>query len=129
MEDNEIINKIKTYQTQLLRYCHHPDCNEIHECPKDHKWCDLNLDLDTAIAWTVTRLINNLIMQLEKQDSVDSKYRTTKEYLKKLDLIVFIIDHHRNRYENLNNILNDLFNSLKQFCLEFYLTDSNKTNP
>lgn len=47
--------------SNLMKYCHHKKCKKINECPERHSRCESGLDIDTAIAWYLKRLLQGVI--------------------------------------------------------------------
>jgi len=38
-------------QKELKKYCHEVGCKNVGVCPEKHAACNLNLDLNTSVAW------------------------------------------------------------------------------
>ena len=125
-----MIDKIKKARNDLLKYCHHSDCNEINECPQWHDKCEKRLGLDTAIAWITFKLTNRLLMIIRsKRYSLKTKFQAIEDYLDQIALLIIITDLHRGQYEDLYNILHTLFNSVEDLKNEIpFLTKLKNSN-
>lgn len=60
---------LKAASDKLKRYCHVKDCEQIHRCPQQCMDCnlsemDLHLDIDTALAWTTSMIIEDFFTNI-----------------------------------------------------------------
>ena len=106
----EYLEFLSEAKLELMEYCHHPDCTEITECPRDHEICRETLDLDTAIAWQLVREIKT--MSYNTYVMWPDKERVLKEAENlqiQLGFAYNIIRAHSCRYSRLVNILSRFY--------------------
>ena len=106
----EIRKKLEIQRKKLLQYCHCPACDDLYECPWTHKDCRKKLNLDTAIAWTVSNIIHQILREYPFAD------------LKTCHNILFhlfeTVQFHEDQYPFLHQLLKGTWLLINKLCTQ-----------
>ena len=113
------LKNFKRFEERFRKYCHDERCEDIFTCPRGHENCCGKLDLDTAIAWIISKDIKYLNIVIEDfiegyADNKDLKYAFDELYLS-YKKCISIVAFHNDGYLELYELLRELADWIYSF--------------
>jgi hypothetical protein len=102
--------KLQYFSHKLKAMCHHPTCNDIHGCPKEHPpRCYEHLGLHTSIAWEAAWTVERLLVLLRNEPPFKEKMRKeeTEALLLLLNALQHVVQRHDASYPQLADLLSE----------------------
>jgi len=106
-EKKELIEACEVLAELLAKYCHHKNCKYIYKCPAKHPKCKQKLELDTAIAWRLSKKLHSAVLVLTSTDREPKKHEKQQllELVGGLELAREVLHLHKEQYQELYYLL------------------------
>ena len=101
----DLMEEMQELKEKLRTYCHHQECEQIDECPENHLLCKNQLDLDTAIAWITSCLLDKTLMALEtwveNPSCAKSAAKSCFHHFLRIGALASAVSFHKDNYSEL----------------------------